>query len=106
MIQTGSAPYPVERTMLVSGMLESCLASKIQGGRTIETPISTLLSFVANVVSILPDLRDRQARFSQHGNLLFPSWCAFAKNTWCYSPLPPVLDLRQIDLTRRIGDLG
>jgi hypothetical protein len=38
MIQTGTAPYPVERTMLVSGMLESCLESKIQGGRTIETP--------------------------------------------------------------------
>jgi hypothetical protein len=38
MIQTGRAPYPVERTMLVSGMLESCLDSKSQGNRPIETP--------------------------------------------------------------------
>jgi hypothetical protein len=38
MIQTGTASYAVERTLLVSGMLESCLESKIQGGRAIETP--------------------------------------------------------------------
>jgi hypothetical protein len=38
MIESGRAPYPVERTLLVSGVLESCLESKIQGGRTIETP--------------------------------------------------------------------
>ena len=38
MIETGQAPYPVERTLLVSGVLESCLESKIQGGRPIETP--------------------------------------------------------------------
>jgi hypothetical protein len=38
MIETGQAPYPVERTLLVSGMLESCLESKIQGSRPIETP--------------------------------------------------------------------
>ncbi len=38
MIETGRAPYPVERTLLVSGMLESCLDSKTQGNRPIETP--------------------------------------------------------------------
>jgi hypothetical protein len=38
MIATGVAPYPVERTLLVSGMLESCLTSKVQGHATIETP--------------------------------------------------------------------
>jgi hypothetical protein len=38
MIETGRAPYPVERTLLVSGVLESCLESKIQGGRAIVTP--------------------------------------------------------------------
>jgi hypothetical protein len=38
MIETGRAPYPVERTMLVSGMLESCLESKLQRGRAIATP--------------------------------------------------------------------
>ncbi len=38
MIETGVAPYPVERTLLVSGMLESCLDSRVQGHRRLETP--------------------------------------------------------------------
>jgi hypothetical protein len=38
MFETGRAPYPVERTLLVSGVLESCLASKIDGHRRLETP--------------------------------------------------------------------
>jgi hypothetical protein len=38
MIETGQAPYPVERTLLVSGMLESCLDSKLQGHRRLDTP--------------------------------------------------------------------
>jgi len=38
MFETGAAPYPVERTLLTSGMLESCLTSKIQGHRRLETP--------------------------------------------------------------------
>jgi hypothetical protein len=38
MLETNRAPYPVERTLLVSGLLESCLESKMQGGRPIETP--------------------------------------------------------------------
>jgi hypothetical protein len=38
MIETGVAPYPVERTLLVSGMLESCLDSRIKGHIKIETP--------------------------------------------------------------------
>jgi len=38
MIMTGVAPYPVERTLLVSGMLESCLESRIKGHARIETP--------------------------------------------------------------------
>jgi hypothetical protein len=38
MFSTGVAPYPVERTLLVSGILESCLTSKVQGNRKLETP--------------------------------------------------------------------
>ncbi len=42
MFSTGVAPYPVERTLLVSGMLESCLTSKLQNGRRLETPHLTV----------------------------------------------------------------
>lgn len=35
---TGKAPYPVERTMLVSGTLEACLTSRLDGQRRLETP--------------------------------------------------------------------
>lgn len=38
MFETGRAPYPVDRTLIVSGMLESCLTSKVQGYKKLETP--------------------------------------------------------------------
>jgi hypothetical protein len=38
MFETGKAPYPAERTLIVSGMLESCLTSKVQGGQRLSTP--------------------------------------------------------------------
>jgi hypothetical protein len=38
MFTTGRAPYPVERTEIVSGMLESCLNSKVQDHKRLETP--------------------------------------------------------------------
>jgi hypothetical protein len=38
MFATGKAPYPVERTLIVSGMLESCLDSRLKGQVRIETP--------------------------------------------------------------------
>ena len=39
MFATGRAPYPVERTLIVSGILESCLeSSKVKSGQRIETP--------------------------------------------------------------------
>ena len=38
MIESGRAPYPVERTLLVSGILESCLDSKLQAHRRLDTP--------------------------------------------------------------------
>jgi hypothetical protein len=38
MFASGKAPYPAERTLIVSGMLESCLTSKVEGGKRLETP--------------------------------------------------------------------
>ena len=38
MIETGQAPYPVERTLIVSGILDHCLESKVQGNRKLDTP--------------------------------------------------------------------
>ena len=38
MIVSGRAPYPVERTLLVSGMLERCLESRTSGHRRLATP--------------------------------------------------------------------
>ncbi len=38
MFDTGRAPWAVERTLLVSGMLEACLTSKVQGHQRLETP--------------------------------------------------------------------
>ena len=38
MFETRVAPYPVERTLLTSGMLESCLTSKIRNHERVETP--------------------------------------------------------------------
>ena len=38
MFETGRAPYPVDRTLIVSGILESCLTSKQQGHQRLETP--------------------------------------------------------------------
>ena len=37
-IRTGAAPFPAERTPIVSGALESCLTSQQQGGKRLETP--------------------------------------------------------------------
>ena len=38
MLVSGVAPYPVERTMLVSGVLEACLTSRVEGHVRLETP--------------------------------------------------------------------
>jgi hypothetical protein len=37
MFMTRHAPYPIERTLLTSGILESCLESKKQN-KSLETP--------------------------------------------------------------------
>ena len=38
MIERGVAPFAAERTLIVCGILESCLTSKIQGNERLETP--------------------------------------------------------------------
>jgi hypothetical protein len=38
MFTTGRAPYPIERTLLTSGMLEACLTSRVQDHKRLETP--------------------------------------------------------------------
>ena len=38
MFATGRAPYPVERTLLTSGMLERCLESRMDGHQRLATP--------------------------------------------------------------------
>jgi len=38
MFTSGRAPYPVERTLIVSGILESCLDSKLQDHKRLPTP--------------------------------------------------------------------
>jgi hypothetical protein len=37
MFESGMAPYPIERTLLTSGILESCLTSKLQNQARLET---------------------------------------------------------------------
>jgi hypothetical protein len=38
MFESGVAPYPIERTLLTSGMLEACLTSKLKDHARVETP--------------------------------------------------------------------
>ncbi len=52
MFETGRAPYSVERTLIVSGILEACLTSRIQDHQRLETPQI--------------DVRYRAPRTSQH----------------------------------------
>lgn len=38
LINTGHSPYPVERTLLTTGMIDAVMTSKHEGGKRIETP--------------------------------------------------------------------
>ena len=38
MFETSKAPYPVERTMFTSGILDFALESRIQGYKQLDTP--------------------------------------------------------------------
>ena len=37
-MHTGKAPWPVERTLLTSGLVDECLQSQMEGGARRETP--------------------------------------------------------------------
>lgn len=51
LFETGIAPYPAERTLLVSGVLESCLTSRLQGHVRLETPHLEKVSYRASAES-------------------------------------------------------
>ena len=38
LIQTGHAPYPAERTLLTTGVLDAVMTSRFKGGERVETP--------------------------------------------------------------------
>ena len=42
MIASGAAPYPVQRTLLAGGILESCRNSRVQNHARLETPHLTV----------------------------------------------------------------
>ena len=48
---TGESPYPVERTLLVSGVLEACLKARHEGVSRLETPDLESVSFVPSADS-------------------------------------------------------
>lgn len=38
MVESGRAPFPLERTLLTSGMIDAVMTSRHEGGRRLETP--------------------------------------------------------------------
>ena len=38
MVESGRAPFPLERTLLTSGLIDAVMTSRFESGRRIETP--------------------------------------------------------------------
>lgn len=38
MVESGRAPFPIERTLLTSGLIDAVMTSRFEGGRRVETP--------------------------------------------------------------------
>ncbi len=53
LFETGKPDYPVERTLLVSGVLESCLTSRVQNNQVLKTP-HLAVAYKPSSISVTP----------------------------------------------------